>query len=81
MILLIMCLLIIVIGVRFLILAHKPKPNSTSRRETLRLIIGILTLTMFLAYSFLCYSIAQAQNMAYKSTAAVSSYESRIIEK
>ncbi len=55
-ILLVMCLLIIAIGVRFLILARKPKPDSTKRRETLRLIIGILALAMFLAYTFLCYS-------------------------
>lgn len=55
-ILLVMCLLIIAIGVRFLILARKPKPDSTKRRETLRLIIGILALAMFLAYTILCYS-------------------------
>jgi len=55
-ILLVMCLLIIAIGVRFLILVRKPKPDSTKRRETLRLIIGILALAMFLAYTILCYS-------------------------
>lgn len=54
-ILLVMCLPIIAIGVRFLILARKPKPDSTKRRETLRLIIGILALAMFLAYTILCY--------------------------
>lgn len=55
-ILLVMCLLIIAVGVRFLILARKPKPDSTKRRETLRLIIGILALAMFLAYTIICYS-------------------------
>lgn len=55
-ILLVMCLLIIAIGVCFLILVRKPKPNSTKRREFLRLIIGILALAMFLAYTILCYS-------------------------
>ena len=55
-ILLVMCLLIIAIGVRFLILVRKPKPDSTKRQETLRLIIGILALAMFLAYTILCYS-------------------------
>lgn len=76
-ILLVMCLIITAIGVRFLILACKPKPHSTKRRETLRLIIGILALTMFLAYTFLCCSTVQKRT--YEPKPAVSSYENRII--
>lgn len=70
-ILLVMCLLIIAIGVRFLILVRKPKPNSTKRREFLRLIIGTIALTLFCAYSFHYFSFVQ--NMLYTTQSVIAS--------